>query len=691
MTPNPETQSPESGRNGRGLTRRGLLQAGGIAAGAVAVAGAAGTAAAVAAPGHPKQKPDYVLPKGFAGDMSDLKHVVIVMQENRSFDHYLGQLPGVRGQDDKQALKFQDGTTVFQQRDASGNIVTPYVSTTTWGDNHNFYGANGGRWNTWVPDKGSSCMGYYLPEHQPFYYSLAAQYTVCDMSFCSEHGPTIPNRYYFMTGKANFETSNSGQNNYTRTWETIPEMLETAGVDWRVYSDNSGNGKGASLQSGYVGEYGCNVLNSFQNFDPAVAPASAQTPGTGIIWKGNTYYYGSGANGATVATTPNNDSDENLTAVLSDFIAACEPGAEYPLPEVSWVVMPAAWSEHPNFDTIHGERYVQKVIETLQGNQDIWNHTLLIVTYDENDGKFDHVLPPRPEADVPDEWVGSTPVGYGPRVPMTLVSPWTRGGHVASEVFDHTSTCRFLEVWAEFLGKPFTNPNITAWRRAISGDLTSAIDFAHPQLGPATISDPTTGAVPPLAADKMKPRPLSFHGHTTLAEDRATGQVTAKMTVKGGPDGKALSFQVFPDTYQAFSNTPFTVTAAAPRTYTWDATATDGKYAFSIYSHDGFVRSFAGQLVPAGQTDIGIPRLDVDLLTGDDPEVRITLHNDGSEPVSYTLAANDYLGGSREITVAGGKTKVVDWPTENGYYDVVVTADTGTGWTQRYAGRIAAI
>jgi phospholipase C len=515
-------------------------------------------------------------------------------------------------------------------------------------------------------------------------YSLASQYTVCDMNFCSLHGPTIPNRYYLMTGTSNGETTNAGQNDYSRSWLTVPEQLQQAGIGWRVYSDNSGNGVTGSLQSGFTGDYGCNVTNSFKAFDPRTAPPADTAEGTGRIWRANSFVYAG-------ATTPDDDSEANLDAVLRDLVAACAPGAEHPLPEVSWVVMPAAWSEHPGFDTVHGERYMNKVLTTLQSNPDIWNHTLVVITYDENDGKFDHVLPPRPEPGTPGEFSGSTPYGFGPRVPMLLVSPWTRGGYVASEVFDHTSTVKFLETWAAFLGKPFTCPNITDWRRSIAGDLTSAIDFAHPQPGPAAIADPVDGTPPPLSADRMTPRGLSFHPHATLTENRSAGTVTASLTLTGGPDGKAVSLQVFPDKYLPFSNTPYTVSAPAPRQHTWDVKKTDGKYAFSVYGPDGFLRSFAGQVVPAGQKNLGVPRVEADLVAGADAEVRLTLRNDGTRAVRYTLTAHDYLGGKQSVTVAGGAAVTVDWPTQQGYYDVVITADTGTGWTQRYAGRVATV
>ncbi|WP_432002686.1 alkaline phosphatase family protein [Streptomyces sioyaensis] len=688
MAPDPIIPTSESELGNRpeastGTTRRRFLQGTGGVAGALVLGATAGAGGAYAAP-----NPGYVLPKGFKGTMSDLKHVVILMQENRSFDHYFGTFPGIRGFNDKQALRFQDGTTVFQQKDRNGNIVTPKADDGTWGNDHGAWGdVDHRKWDLWVQHNGASCMNYHSDAYMGFYHSVAAQYTIADQNFCSEFGPTDPNRKYLWSGTANSETGNTDESNYSRPWITVAEQLQQAGIDWRLYSDNSGNGRQGYLST-WVGDYGDNELKYFKGFDPEGLSADdlKLRPGTGLIWRGNATYYSG-------MTSPNDDSDENLDAVLKNLRDACRPGSEHPLPAVSWIVAPYGWSEHPDADSLHGERYVKKLLDILQSNPDIWNHTLFILNYDENDGKFDHVLPPWPEPGTAREYTGDYPLGFGPRVPMLLVSPWTRGGYVASEVFDHTSTIKFLEIWATHLGKPFRCPNISDWRRSIAGDLTSALDFAHPQPGPATFPDPRAEQPVSIAATQMKARPLSFHPHATISEDRASGKVTARMTLTGGPKDKALSFQVFPDKYQAFSSTPFTVTTRKPREYTWDAKAHDGKYAFSIYSNDGFVRSFAGQVAPAGKTEGGLPRVEVDLLKGErtthGAQVELTLHNDGTEPVDYTLAAHDYLGGTRKVTVAHGETKVVMWPTQEGYYDVVVTVATDTTWTQRYAGRIA--
>ncbi|MBS2534941.1 DUF756 domain-containing protein [Catenulispora sp. NF23] len=670
-----------SGAIAGGLALSGFAEAG-TAHAADSTAATADTATATAATSH------RGLPRGFNGDISDLKHVVILMQENRSLDHYFGALPGVRGFNDKQALKFQDGTNVFQQRDANGKIVTPQVDDGAWGNDHGAWGdVNHRKWDLWVQHNGTSCMNYHSSAYMGFYHSVAAQYTIADQNFCSEFGPTDPNRKYLWSGTANSETGNTDESNYSRPWVTVAEQLQQVGIDWRLYSDNSGDGRQGYVSS-WIGDYGDNELKYFKGFEPAGLSTNDPKlrPGTGLIWRGNaTYYAGS--------TTPDDDSDTNLDAVLKNLHDACQPGAEHPLPAVSWIVAPYGWSEHPGADTMHGERYVKKVLDILQGNPDIWNHTLFILNYDENDGKFDHVLPPWPEPGTPREYAGDYPLGFGARVPMLLVSPWTRGGHVATEVFDHTSTIRFLEVWAKSLGKPFTCPNISDWRRSIAGDLTSAIDFTHPQPGPAAFPNPLAEQPVSITADHMTPRALSFHPHATITEDRKAGTVTATMTLSGGPTNKALSFQVFPDKYQPFSSTPFTVTEKKERTYTWNTKTTDGKYAFSIYSNDGFVRAFAGQLPPAGHHNGALPRVTVDLHKGHgtrhQAQAELTLHNDGTKPLTYTLTANDYAGGTRHVSVAPGRTKTVTWPTQQGYYDVVLTVDSDNTWTQRYAGRVA--
>ncbi|KAB1644604.1 MULTISPECIES: alkaline phosphatase family protein [unclassified Pseudoclavibacter] len=691
----------------RGFSRRQVLQTLGLMGGAAVMGrlGGVGSPLAQAAEG-------YQLPTGFAGDMSDLKHVVILMQENRSFDHYYGSLPGVRGHDDKQALRFQNGTDVFSQPKGTSFVRPTHVTTVAGmetGLDHSYAGGtkawNEGRYNGWIAAKGDSTMNYLTGDEMPWQYSLASAYTICDMNHCSVAGPTTPNRLYLWSGMSNGGTGNGGESNGDKAWETYPEQLQKAGVSWRIYVDNSGNG------SSWVGDYTDNPIRGFANFttngssakDLANrADAEKNKPGEGIIWRaGGEPYKASGA--------PNNDSDENLNGVLKKFIDACKPDAEFPLPEVSWVVAPYKWCEHPSANPEHGAHFTNKVIQTLQSNPELWKSTLFILTFDENDGYFDHVLPPRPEPGTKGEFSDTTPIGYGARVPMILVSPWTRGGWVCSEVFDHTSVIRFLEQWTASRGKPAKSSNITDWRRTISGDLTSAIDFAHPIVDTPSLPDTSaliyiadndpkatfTEQVPEehkwSAVAELQHRPLAFQAHGTFSEDRAHGTVQANLSFAGGARGKGVSLQAFPDKYAEFSNTPYTVTADQPRTHKVDVSKSDGRYAFSVYGPDGFVRSHAGTVIPAGQNTGGVPRADVELVSGAKAGVRITLHNDGRRPVKFTLTANDYDGRTQSVRVAHDQSQTITWPTKNGYYDVVITADSGTGWKHRYAGRVAEI
>src|SRR5690606_37980221 len=178
------------------------------------------------------------------------------------------------------------------------------------------------------------------------------------------------------------------------------------------------------------------------------------------------------------------------------------------LPMVSWLVSPQRFSDHPSAPW-YGAWYVSEVLDILTRNPEVWKHTIFILTYDENDGYFDHVppfVPPHPAEshsgkcsagiDTAIEWIPleqelgfgiakkdarGGPIGLGYRVPMVIASPWSRGGRVNSQVFDHTSPLRFLEVFlSQKYGKTIREDNISAWRRTVCGDLTSAFTAYRP-------------------------------------------------------------------------------------------------------------------------------------------------------------------------------------------------------------------
>jgi phospholipase C len=371
---------------------------------------------------------------------------VILMQENRSFDHYFGTMPGVRGFNDPTAIKLASGRSVFYQPDPShkqGYLLPFHYDTKTtsaqatpgtdhsWPTQHQAW--NGGKMNQWIAAKGEFTMGYFGQQDIPFHWALAEAFTICDNYHCSVFGPTNPNRLYMWTGMIDPEGKHGGPvidntpafNNVILSWKTYPERLEAAGLSWQVYQEED--------------NYDDNALAWFTQF-------AAAESGSPLYQRGM----------------------RKLPAGSFEFDARHDR-----LPQVSWLVAPTAQSEHPDYLVAAGAEYIAQKLDAIASNPDVWAKTAFILCYDENDGLFDHVVPPTPAHGTKDEFVGGEPIGLGFRTPTTIISPWTAGGFVCSEVFDHSSLIRFVE-------RRFgvSEPNISAWRRQTCGDLTSAFRFA---------------------------------------------------------------------------------------------------------------------------------------------------------------------------------------------------------------------
>lgn len=389
--------------------------------------------------------------------LSDIEHFVILMQENRSFDHYFGTLSGVRGYSDPGAGILLNGNTVFHQPDGEsrdGYVLPFHLDTKTtnaqrlhdlshsWNALHASW--NRGRLDGFVSahratDDGSGplTMGYYTRDDLPFYYALADAFTILDGYHCSMMGPTFPNRYYWMSATIDPGGMHGGptlSNRTTRlTWETYPERLQRAGVSWRIYHE--------SPEPGFP--IGLNTIMNFAAFQ------DAQSRPTSPL-----YEY-------AVKTRA-------VDALLDDMRTGN-------LPQVSWVVPPYAMCDHPDQLPAAGENYARQIVAALMSSPVTWAKTAFIIVYDENDGLFDHVLPPTPPPGTPDEYVNGAPIGLGFRVPALIVSPFTRGGYVCGDTFDHTSTLRLLE--SRF---GVEVPNLSAWRRNTCGDMTRAFGFGMP-------------------------------------------------------------------------------------------------------------------------------------------------------------------------------------------------------------------
>ncbi len=438
------------------ISRRQLLK------GTAAVAGAA--VASSVLPASLRKAAAKTLAYPTRSSLGDIEHIVILMQENRSFDHYFGTFPGASGFNDPTAIRLPDGNLVFYQPDPShaNNYLLPFHYDTkstsaqatpgtdhTWPTQHAAW--DEGKMDGWVAAKGPFTMGYFMDDDIPFQRSLARSFTLCDNYHCSVFGPTNPNRLYMWTGWIDPNGTAGGPiidntpafNNVILSWMTYPERLQAAGISWQVYQEQD--------------NYDDNALAWFHQY--------ANAPTSSPLWQ---------------------------RGMLKQPAGAFEYDARHDrLPQVSWIVAPTAQTEHPDYFPAAGAEYVAQKLDAIASNPDVWAKTLFILTYDENDGMFDHVPPPTPPAGTPDEFVtlsspGGTagdglPIGLGFRVPVTLVSPWTVGGNIYSGVLDHTSLIRIIE--ARF---GVTEPNISAWRRQTVGDFTSALNFTgQPALWPA--------------------------------------------------------------------------------------------------------------------------------------------------------------------------------------------------------------
>jgi phospholipase C len=385
--------------------------------------------------------------------LDDIEHVVILMQENRSFDEYFGTMSDVIGFSDPNAIPGvfrQAGGQDSNAPNTDGYTLPWHMDTRTtdaqstgeldhsWGPQHAMW--NQGLMNNFLAPQGEQriTMGYFERADVPYHWALADAFTVCDRYHCSVFGPTDPNRVMFMSGTIG-DQSNGGPiiENYVNNqnpmrWDPIPVQLQAAGVDWYLYQESD--------------NYGDNMLPYFAAF---------QDTKTDLYRRGNSVIASTSLLGQGIANT------------LHDQVAGGT------LPQVAWIVGPAETTEHPDYTPGRGAQFIDQILEALTADLAVWAKTLLIIDYDENDGHFDHVLPPTAPSSQTDEYVAGQPIGLGFRVPCLLVSPFTRGPLVCSDVFDHTSVIQLLE-----LKYGVHCPNLSSWRRKTAGNLLQAINFA---------------------------------------------------------------------------------------------------------------------------------------------------------------------------------------------------------------------
>jgi phospholipase C len=525
-------------------------------------------------------------------------------------------------------------------------------------------------------------------------------------------GNTNPNRLFLWTGTNDPLEENGGPAIYNQydnveydsaggyTWVTYCERLQAAGVTWQIYqnmddnfTDNSVAGF-RTFRASYFGEAGA---------DPELAARGLST--------------------------------RDLDLLERDVLNGT-------LPQVSWIVATAEGSEHPGPSSpAQGADYTARVLEALTANPDVWAKTVLIVNFDENDGFFDHMPPPaapsflRWDADETKRVLagGSTvdtlgeyhefvpwdvpadraeplhrPYGLGPRVPMYVVSPWSKGGWVNSEVFDHTSVIQFLE-------KRFgvQEPNISAWRRAVTGDLTSAFNFDDPDDAefyadlPDTVAlaeraaalpgrtTPPTPEMPelPVQAWGIRPSralPYELHVH---AKERASAGTVALSFRNTGRAGAV--FHVYDRKHLALIPRRYTVGAGDELGGEWDLSADGGAYDLWVLGPNGFHRHFTGKLESkqhhSKQRKSGEPEIRIDYDTRRDG-IRLVLSNRGDEACTFKLVANAYRNRpeAMSVRVSAREDRDLFLPLKNSgnWYDFTVRVGGMDAFMRRFAGRV---
>jgi len=663
-------------------------------ASAAAVAGAAGLAGTL-----PEMLARAASARPMDFDLSQVKHIVYLMQENRSFDHYFGTFPGARGFSDPTAIRLPNGRSVFQQPNPANpdGFLQPYhMSTITtgaaavpslshdWRDQHAAwnYGGNDGWLLTHLASdgdvNGSFTMGYYEQEDLPFHWALAQSFTLLDNYHCGVLGPTNPNRLVWMTGTLDPQGEHGGPVLETKTpdplhYTTVAEILYNAGYTVKNYGDLS-----------------YNTWAWFAQFIDKTVPEALYN----LVMSSGTLF-GNGAPGGV------GNPDSPISAANAD-LAFEEDCANGVLADVSYLFPPGTTNEHPPNIPALGAQLIASKLEALAANEDLWNSTVFVLNYDENDGIFDHVVPPTPNRErYPEEFVsvpspkgtpgGGLPVGAGFRVPAIIVSPWTVGGRIFSELSDHTSTLRFIEAVTAAGGLsghgPVTFPAISRWRRDTFGDFTSALRFGRPQPSPSnTQFDAATTAtyVAAQTASSKLPMPqrpgatqdFAYATITAPGDIQAGSPVTVTATLTNGANlplqGARLALSA-PAGWQVNPENPVTartLTSPGALTGSWQVTApataqdsTSQLTATASYQADG---PGGGTDTTTADTEVFVDPLITTTATpqatiaqaGQASKVTITNTDTSGYPVTLTWAAAPPSGSGISVAPASGSASL---------------------------------
>ena len=790
----------------------------------------------------------------------DAEHIVVLMQENRSFDHTLGTLQGVRGFNDPRAIRQANGNSVFVQTNATGESYAPWRldirnTKVTWMGSipharHTQVDAwNEGHHDAWLDAKRPGnekyrdiplTMGHYTREDLPFYYALADAFTVMDQHYCGVMSSTTPNRCLFWTGTIRDEQKSDSRvfirneeiDVGNMSWGTWAERLQDNGISWKFYQNELTSATGMSKEErAWLANFGCNVLEFFANYNVGAIEGGAARMQQKLaamraeLKACQAQRQAEGGNAAQAQTldakiellgihiaalekainrsaggvakldaksqelhrralvrntgdpkyralspmhykdASGADAAINIPAgdILHQFREDVNNGR---LPMVSYLAPPEKFSDHPT-SPWYGAWFVSEIFDILTKNPEVWKKTIFILTYDENDGYFDHA-PSFVAADPADPSTGKAssgidtaldytyaadeirqgvdaseartgPIGMGFRVPMIIASPWTRGGWVNSQLCDHTSNIQFMEQFFEKkLGKTMHEPNVSAWRRAVSGNLLSAFrpaDAPQSRVEPVDrnrfieqIQQAKNKKVPTnfvklsaaqideinrgirdhdyVASQEKGIRPSNPLPYELYADGRLNADGTAfELRLKAGSEvhgaqSAGSPFNVYLRNVRAKSRAKKVNPAQADMlvaTYAVKAGDAmpvsiplslfqDGLYEIDVHGPNGFYRSFIG--------DKNDPVMDVLVnyesrggdLTGN---AQVYLANPADTTRTVRIADNSYKTGAQQKTLsAGGKQLVlVNSAQSHGWYDLIIEVE-GSNIRKRYAGRV---
>jgi phospholipase C len=794
----------------------------------------------------------------------DAEHIVILMQENRSFDHAFGTLRGVRGYNDPRAIELPNRNLVWLQSNTEGQTFAPFrldIKNTkaTWMHSlphswaNQVSARNDGKYDQWLNWKKNSTpeyshmpltLGYHTREDLPFYYSLADAFTVCDQNFCSSLTGTNPNRLYFWTGTVRPEPSeharahlwNDDMDFGTLKWSTFPERLEAQGISWKCYQNEM------SIDTGFQGEedpwlsnFQDNPLEFFAQYNIQAHPlhlafvkkqqgrmqadVAALQQKIAALQAGDAQidHLQKSLHQLQVDLARINKQAASAAALTFDQLTAeqqalhnkafdtnrndpqyrelenlsyTDDGAEHSmkaprgdvlhqfrqdvqtgkLPTVSWISAPENFSDHPSAPW-YGAWYVSEVMDILTHNPEVWKKTIFILAYDENDGYFDHVPPftaPHPhkpgtgkvsagldtsvdfvtleqakERDgFPEEFLRECSIGLGFRVPLIIASPWTRGGWVNSQVFDHTSTIQFLEKFLSYkTGHRVTEPNISDWRRTVCGDLTSVFRpyngevIANPEflakdeflekinkakfkklpdsykaLTSQEISafngSPHTSPYGPRQEPGTRPScslPYTFNADGRLNAGKTAFEIVFdnNQLQPFGDRTAGAPFNIYapgayahpdrPGQFEPARTWAYSVKPGDTLTDSWPLQEfADGNYHLRVYGPNGFFREFKGGTGDPALAIYFNYHVPAEPYFASSGNGLLRLVNGGEKSCTVEIADHAYGAPGRTQTIPGGGDVTVPLAiAENhGWYDFSVHIQGYQGFEKRYAGRI---